>query len=286
MTKTKAIGAIVPWYGSNRMLAERVGKALEGYAWVGIPFAGSLCEVKYLVGGKMPRTIVAADKHNHLINLARVVANKPLNELLRERIASIMFHERILEGAQRRCQDREDNNVSADEPNLAWAVDYFICTWMARSETAGTKREFDAGMSVRWNATGGDSVVRFRNAAEGLNAWGDMFQRCTFVVQDFFEFIGNVLDRKDNAVYVDPPFIKGGERYKFSFTETDHWRMAEALNRFEQTGVVCRFYDHPKMREMYPEDRWEWFVVDGGRKQTNEKAPEVLVVKRRKDNGN
>lgn len=31
------INALAPWYGSNRMLAEHVGKALEGCTWVGVP---------------------------------------------------------------------------------------------------------------------------------------------------------------------------------------------------------------------------------------------------------
>jgi hypothetical protein len=43
---------------------------------------------------------------------------------------------------------------------------------------------------------------------------------------------------------------------------------------------VCRFYDVPLVRELYPADRWEWRHLEG-RKQTNEAAPEVLLVNRR-----
>jgi hypothetical protein len=42
--------------------------------------------------------------------------------------------------------------------------------------------------------------------------------------------------------------------------------------------VVCRFYDHPLVRELYPEQRWTWRHLAGGRKQTNGDAPEVLLL--------
>jgi hypothetical protein len=33
-----AVTALAPWFGSNRILAENVGKAVAGSSWVGIPF--------------------------------------------------------------------------------------------------------------------------------------------------------------------------------------------------------------------------------------------------------
>jgi len=36
------VKALMPWFGSNRLLAHRVGELLEGCSWVGVPFAGSM----------------------------------------------------------------------------------------------------------------------------------------------------------------------------------------------------------------------------------------------------
>ena len=41
----KPITALAPWFGSNRTLAENVGRALAGCEWVGVPFAGGMCEL-------------------------------------------------------------------------------------------------------------------------------------------------------------------------------------------------------------------------------------------------
>jgi hypothetical protein len=46
------------------------------------------------------------------------------------------------------------------------------------------------------------------------------------------------------------------------------------------TRVVCRFYDHPLIRELYGADRWTWLQLDG-RTQANYGAPEVLLVSHR-----
>lgn len=43
------VSAIASWFGSNRMLAPRVGEALTGCDWVGIVFAGGMCEAACIV---------------------------------------------------------------------------------------------------------------------------------------------------------------------------------------------------------------------------------------------
>lgn len=47
--------------------------------------------------------------------------------------------------------------------------------------------------------------------------------------------------------------------------------------QFNKCRIVCRFYDHQLVRDLYPESRWTWKHFEG-RKQSNGKAPEVLIV--------
>lgn len=276
-TKPK-IAAIAPWYGGNRMLAERVGEALEGCEWVGIPFAGGMAEIAFITA----RTIVANDLHCDIVNLASVIAGRggygvdKLQEVLRRRL----FHPAELEKAQQRILERHDFVVRTDywsDADLLRAADWFTVAWMTRSGTAGTNGEKNGKLCLRWEAGGGDSVKRYRSAVESLGSWSEHFNRCTFSTLDCFDFLEKCKDRPRHGIYCDPPFPGPGDKYTHRFTEDDHRKLADRLAELEHTRVVCRFYDHPLIREFYPLERWVWHWLEG-RNQANKATPEVLIV--------
>lgn len=277
------ITALAPWFGSNRNLAENVGTALAGCGWVGVPFGGGMCEIAHIKAS----SIVVSDLHKHIINLALCVKGDERKELI-NRLDAAPFHPDTLMAAQNFCRAVEDQDrtgeLFVEQKSLVtfgsvdWAYAYHICCWMGRSAVAGTDGEFKGGLPVRWSASGGDSNTRFRSAVESLDAWGAIMKRCNFVCQDVFDFLENVKDIEGNGLYLDPPFPGPGDSYKHTFTAADHRRMAARLAKFRLCRVVCRFYDHPLIRELYPESRWAWNALKGGRKQTNEDAPEVLLA--------
>jgi DNA adenine methylase len=153
-----------------------------------------------------------------------------------------------------------------------------VCAWLARNGTAGTGGEFRSGLSVRYDAGGGDSLTRFRSATEALAEWQQVFRCCTFVCQDVFDFLAKVKDRPDCGLYLDPPFPDAGDSYKHKFTPEHHRELANRLSSFKAARVVARFYRHPLIEELYPVARWRWLDLTGGKTQTNAKAPEVLLV--------
>lgn len=270
------VNAVVPYYGGNRRLAEHVGRALDGRFFVAVPFAGGMSELRHITA----RTLLVGDLHRHVINLARVAADAELNAQLRQRLADLPFHPDVLTAAQDACLRRERGELAADDCPLSWATDYFVASWMARNGRAGTKSEFGGGLSVRWDGGGGDSAVRFRSATESLAGWQAILRRCTFVVMNVFDMLQSVRDRHGNAVYCDSPFPGPGDEYAHRFTEDQHRALADRLAKFERCRVVARFYDVPLARELYPESAWEWKRLTGGRKATNEAAPEVLLINR------
>lgn len=262
------VSALAPWFGSNRMLAHEVGAELAGCKWVGIPFAGGMCEVPYITAP----SLVVCDKHRHIINLARVVADDGLRHALVRRLKRTLFHADELDEAQEWCK--------ANEPamcDLEAAYNFFICCWMGRSSISGARDEFCGRVSIRWKATGGDSNTRFRSAIRGLVEFSKHSKRCNFDVRDVFEFLPKVEDQPGYAVYCDPPFPDAGDEYRHKFSIDDHRKLAFELSQFEYTRVVCRFYDHPLIREIYPTDEWTWRHLVG-RKQSNDSAPEVLLI--------
>ena len=273
--KTKAIAH---WFGSNRMLAEHVGEALNGCTWVGVPFSGGMSE---LVSIKA-RTIVVNDLHRHVINLARVIAIPSARRELKRRLDNVLFHDEELAEAQRIC--RSQSPSPGLPPDVPLAEAYFKAVWMNRANKAGIDDEFNGRLCVRWNASGGDSAVRFRSAVKSLSAWREIMRRCTFTCRDAFEWLPEVKDAAGHGLYCDPPFLGAGRRYRHNAGKTDadetawHTRLRDALGRFTKTLVVCRFYDHPLIRELYGD--WTWTTLKG-RDQVNNAKPEVLVTNRK-----
>lgn len=225
------------------------------------------------------RTLLVNDLHRHVINLARVVRDDTLRPRLIRGLRRKLFHPDELSAAQALCREAEPGEA----PDLALAEAYFVCSWMGRSSKAGIDDEFNGGPALRWNASGGDSAVRYWSALRSLSAWVATLRRCTFETTDAFDFLVRCEDRRGHGVYADPPFPGAGRRYRHNAGQTDaeerdwHARLRDALARFEHTRVLCRFYDVPFIRELYPEGRWAWQHLQG-RTQANATAAEVLLV--------
>lgn len=276
------VTALAPWFGSNRMLAEAVGQELRGAAWVGVVFAGSMTELRHVTA----RTTVVNDLHGDIIRLARIVDDPKLGPELEHRLMSKLYHPTELAEAQARMAARDaagglflDGAIN-DELFLSRSEDYFVCVWMGRSGVAGTDAELRGSLALRWEAGGGDNGKRYYNAVRGLSEWRALFHErgVTFSQLDCFKFLSQVKDRAGHAIYLDPPFPDAGDAYVHKFTPEMHARMADTVDRFEETRVVLRFYDHPLVRELYPEGvRWTWRRM-AGRDQANQAKPEVLIV--------
>lgn len=283
------VTALAPWYGSNRMLGNRVGELLNGCNFVAVPFAGGMSELVHVKA----RTLVVNDLHRHVINLATVAAHPSMGPALYRRLRRLAFHPDVLALAQRECRRRELDPAYGEALNAAdehsprlnrsaridWAADYFVCAWMARNGMAGTDGEFDAGLSVRWEAGGGDSVVRVRSATEGLRDWRKILARATFHCLDCFKFLEKCKDRPGHGIYSDPPWPSDGDGYRHKFGEEQQRRLAARLGEYRETRVVVRYGDHPLIRELYPTDRWEWVELTG-RTAANKAKAEVLLVSR------
>lgn len=268
--------AIAPWFGSNRMLAPIVGEEVGSRAWCGVPFAGGMSELRCIKS----RTIHVNDKHRLVINMARVMADAMYGPKLYRELRRQGFHPDTLDVARKYCQtfgpSPADEELSIVDYCLA--RNYFICCWMGRSAKAGTRDEFKGKLPVRYTISGGDSAVRYQSATSSIVAWRRILRRCTFATDDVFDFVEEVKDEDWVAVYADQPFPDAGQPYKHGFTERETRDLAERWTYFKNARIVCRFYDHPLVRELYPEDRWTWRFLDGGRTQANKKPPEVLLI--------
>jgi DNA adenine methylase len=264
-----AINALLPYFGSARLVAPQIGRALDGCTWVGVPFLGGGPELAHVDA----RTIVANDLHRGAVNLAIVAASPVLGYTLRRRLKGFPFHAEMLRICQEYCRSREPGGG----PDLEHAIAYFVCCWMGRSGQAGTPKEFSGGLPVRWDANGGDSAVRYRSAVASLRDWRRVLARVNFTCMDAFDFLAKCHDRPGHGIYCDPPWPDDGDEYTHRFDEAHHRRLAATLSAYREARVVCRFGDHSLVRELYPESAWRWATLDG-RTSANKAKAEVLLT--------
>lgn len=264
-------------------MAHKVGELIGQTRFVAIPFAGGMTEIPHLKAS----SVLVNDRHVHVMNLARIVADPIKGPRLIRRLRRTPFHIRQLRESQEFCIDHESRStdsmfvkpvIQIDEED--WAYHYFITSWMARAGSSGTDREFKAGFSYRNDGNGGGSAKRFYSMASGLPLWRRIFRRCEFLCKDGFEFIADLPDndKADRAIYSDSPFPVVGDKYKHTFSTADHTKLRDHLSRFRFSKVVIRYYSHPLIEELYKGNGWTINRFEG-RTQTNDAAPEVLITR-------
>lgn len=282
----KTLTRLLPWAGSGQMVAPAAAKLIGNPAALYGVFAGGMSELAalYLQNGKLPRTLVYNDLHGDVINLARVLAQPEWRRRVVERLEWTPMHQDQLTQSQEICRlspCAEFGEAWADAAERAFH--YFCAVWMVISGKAGTPDEFKGKLSVRYDGGGGgDSAKRFRTGTEALEVWGRILQGGNFIRGDAFEFLPKLADESGVVVYSDSPFADKSITYRHDFAGPEtHAQLAMYLHRFKSARVVIRYYDNELIRRLYPEDRWIWHLIEGGRKQSNAQAPEVLIESRR-----
>ena len=299
------IRALAPWFGGKRTLAPRIVAELGEHAQYFEPFCGSMA---VLFAKREAQKETVCDLHGDLTNLARVVKDLGLGELLYTRLSATIMAEGLLDDAQSYLESVPLDGYDPEEPLLERAYWYFVASWMGRNGTAGTER-MDYQIAVRWTKNGGSPTVRFRNAVESLPAWHRRLLNVVVLRRDAFTIVDRFEDDPATAIYADPPYPAetranlstelgsdsggGGGRYLHEFghaggglfgAEDDHGRLAAALRGYRHARVVVSTYDCPRYRELYA----GWTFVDcamlkllhqqNGRGSRAKEAPEVLIV--------
>ncbi len=270
---------LAQWFGSNVAHAEVVGSLLGKLRWCGVPFVGGCCELPHI----RTRSGIANDLHRDVINLYRVIRGGSTVEILIQRLVSSLYHPDVLKEAQEECRTFRREWNQGDLPNVDWALAYFLTSWLGRGGMGGTKRELDQTLAIRWDFSGGGCNRKFRGKIETLHEWSKALSHWEFTCRDAFVFIDRIYDRSGCGVYVDSPWPDVGKLYSESFNEKDLRRLAKVLGEFKQAVVVVRFGDHPLIRELYPESKWDWCLCES-RNQQGKGVAEVFL-RNRKNSG-
>lgn len=266
------IKALVPWFGSKRMLAPRIVQMLGKHSVYWEPFCGSMAVL--LVKPTCQNESVN-DLHRDLYNLACVIQDRDLCLQLYKRLHHLLMHEDKL------AEAREKAKLTF-EPGLERAYWYFLYSWIGRNGNAGIT-DHNQHFCRRFTSRGGSPSVRLNSVIQSIPAWRRRLKRVCILNTDAFEILERIEDEPGLAMYVDPPYISIRDKYKHHFDTEDHERLADLLNRrFKKGRIVLSYYGHPKLTELYPDwDREEILVtkalanaVPGKRRA---KAKEVLL---------
>lgn len=270
------ITAIAPWFGGKRNLAPEIVAELGQHRVYWEPFCGSMA----ILLVKPPCVMETVnDLHRDLVNLARVIQHPTEGPQLYRRLRRTFMAEEMFNesGSVIRSAD------AGDEPDPDRAFHYFVTAWLGRNGVAGTG-SYSAGFCVRYTANGGHAAKRWRSVVDTIPQWRQRLRNVTILRRDAFELLPRIDDKHGTAMYVDPPYLVKGAKYLHDLDDAQHSQLAEQLSRFKDTRIVVSYYDHPRLKDLYPGWTHRKIVVSkamanqGSRGAKDVKATEVLLI--------
>lgn len=273
------ITALAPWFGAKRNMAEAIVGEIGPHRVYWEPFCGSMS----VLLAKPPCVMETVnDLHGDLINLARVIQDGRLGSELYRRLRRTFMSDVLHREAADRYRTAGYGNDCV--PNVDRAYDYFLCAWLGRNGVAGTG-SYNQGFCVRYTANGGHAATRWTSVVESIPAWRRRLRNVTILCRDAFELLARLDDEPGAVVYLDPPYLVKGAKYVHDFADRQHEDLAVAVRRFRSARVVVSYYDHPRLKDLYP--GWTKRTIEVTKSLVNQgmrdkggavKATEVLLI--------
>jgi DNA adenine methylase len=277
MTDAPTITALAPWFGGKRTMAQDIIEALGEHSSYWEIFCGSMA---VLINKQSCRCEVVNDLHGDLVNLARCVQHPTIGPALYRRLRRVLASQELFRDALAVVRTGQPDPGAVD---IDRAFSYFVASWQGMNGVAGTAAS-NTNFCRRFSSLGGDPGSRFLNAVRSIPQWRRRLERVQILQTDAIELAEKIEDRAAVSIYADPPYLVKGAKYLHDFADADHARLSAALCRFRRTRVVVSYYDHPRLKELYP--GWHVRAVDAAKSIVNQgkrdgkgrtDAPEVLL---------
>lgn len=256
-SETPKLTSIVPYFGAKRFLSAEIVSEFGPHSMYWEPFCGSLAVA--MAKKPSPEDNVN-DIYGPVINLARVIASNRCSELY-DRLYRTLNSGDIFEGSRDEWIKERDDIVMAPmgerpgDGQVESAYRFFVVSWMGVNGVSGTKK-CNYHRAKRWSPGGGSGAVRWCSAVESMPAWHERLRRINIHHLDAFEVLAKITDHPKTVIYLDPPYIiggdrSGGSRYCHEFADSDHERLAELARRFKQARVLISYYDNERLADLY-----------------------------------
>jgi site-specific DNA-adenine methylase len=132
-------------------------------------------------------------------------------------------------------------------------------------------------------------AMRLRLFAEVAEFW-----RHTVIEHLDYQKVISVYGKTRGVVlFFDPPYFldghyRGSQHYSVRFSDADHAYLAQQITE-SPAAAVGTFYEHPKVRELYPESIWKYDCIDATKNSQNlrrsgrtskQRITELILTKR------
>lgn len=198
------------------------------------------------------RKRVYNDADGDLVNLFRVMADRPRRQ---ELLRILRWHP-----PSRRIYDedyalyvRGGFSFSA----IADPVDRARATFFRMSFCFGGKIR-SGGFQITANDRAEiKELLRYRNVLRNFASIGQFFHGTVIENLHYQDAIRIYGENRATVLFVDPPYMGTEDYYSHPFTTGDHVFLAQQLLT-TPAPVVCTFYEHPLVTQLYPESHW-WY---------------------------
>jgi len=157
-------------------------------------------------------------------------------------------------------------------PDFDWAVMYmYVLTHCFSGDISGGMKLSTNGFIPLVNRL---KSSKYREKLDKIVVWNMDYEAVIRMFTDDSAFL-----------YLDPPYWGTEKLYSFhDFTTEHHYNLAKLLNK-SKTRWMLSYYDYPELKELYPEDKFNYFYKDYQKSSTmnkkgvrKPKATEVLVT--------
>lgn len=211
------------------------------------------------------------DKNGDLVNLFRVMADEYLRGKLFFRLSNLPLCRQVFEDDYHVFLEGGYSFARIKDP-----VERARATFYRQSLCFGGKQTTGGFQISTLDRTHIKELSKYRNVLKAFDKFGRFFRDTIIEHMDATDLVQTYSRMRGIVFFVDPPYPGCREDYYATrFPIFEHTFLAEAL-RISPHPVICTFYDHPIVRDLYPEDVWEYEVVQGRKNIVNRLGPNCV----------
>lgn len=244
---------LMPYIGGKHRIARQIAGFLHapGIDMIVDVFGGSGAIL--LNSGFQKRVYNDAD--GDLVNLMRVIADDTQRPRLLKMIRTAPCSRKIFEDFSR---EYVSNNFSfgdvADPVDRAFRFFYRIqFAFGGKARSGGFALSCSDRPEIK-------ELQRYRNGIKRIASLASFFRETAIECLDYQACISTYGKYPNAVLFVDPPYYGKENYYSHRFSRWDHTFLADLLLNVK-ARPVCSYYDTPEIRELYPEERWEWAPI-------------------------
>lgn len=219
----------IKWIGGKFRNAARYVELMPKHKVFVSPFCGG-CHVEIM---KPPSEIeIVNDINDELVNFLLVLRDRAKE--LYEMCEALPYSESLFNSLK--WDPRAENPLER-------AVRFF---YIVRAGFSGGGHKYRTGFSVSARV---NKARSYRTAVGLIPLMAQRIKEWNILCRDFQEVIEKY-DSPDTFFFCDPPYVGYEDLYTGGFSERDHYRLRESLEKIEGKAMVC-YYDHPLVRNLY-----------------------------------